>query len=222
MPLSLRPASLALSCALALFLVAGCTGPSPPAAPSAPRTATAEKRGSEVEMPKELGGVRLGMSVADFAGICGAKGAKSIPNERDQTIMCTLPPEPLLPRAAPVSFDGVVVGAFCGAGTGICELIYVVYGKRAERDDQIRALLADLTRRYGPPTTSEGYAGSDPGRECTTGKSALHFMRSWSFGAGRHPVGRIRLVFDCDPQEPEREAPLTLLYDDEAGLARSE
>jgi hypothetical protein len=172
--------------------------------------ATPENHGPAAEMSKQLGGMRLGMTVADFAAVCSAKGAKAIPNEPAQSVLCTLPPEPLL------SLDGVIVGVFCGPDTTVCELAYVVYGKLSERDEQIHALVGDLTRRYGPPSAVEGSGASDPGRECTAGKAQVHVTRSWSFGPP-HPIGRIRLVFDCDPSDK----PLTLVYDDARGIART-
>jgi hypothetical protein len=208
-----------------LSLIPACGGPTPAAAtaanPTSDSRASRASLASRSEMPRELGGMRLGMTADDFVGVCGAHGAKAIPDERAQTVLCTVPPEPLLPQAAPVSFDGVVLGAFCGPNPTVCGLVYVVYGKASERDDQIRALLGDLTRRYGPPTAAEGYAASDHGRECVEGKSAVHFLRSWSFGPEQHPVGRIRLAFDCDLRDgrQDKEIPLTLLYDDANGIA---
>jgi hypothetical protein len=174
---------------LALSFVVACgeTTTAPATPNDAPRTSTNPTPANPspaVDAPTELGGMRLGMTAEAFSSACHAKGAKDIPNERAQTILCTIPPEPLH------AFDGVVVGTFCGPATTVCELAYVVYGKPAERDDQIRVLVDDLVRRYGPATTAEGPA--DAGRECAERKSAVHFTRSWSLGRGR-----IRLAFDC-------------------------
>jgi hypothetical protein len=227
---------LLLGAPLALSFAVACGGPTPPAATptdlpraTAPAAArgqpgfAAENHSPAADMATELGGMRLGMTALAFASACRATGAKDIPNERDRTILCTVPPEPLRADTTNASLDGVVVGAFCGPATTVCELAYVVYGKLPSRDEQIRAIFDDLHRRYGPPTATEGHAGSDPARECAAGQSAVHFVRSWSFGREQkppHPLGRIRLVFDCDQRGGQRESDLTLVYDDEDGIAR--
>jgi hypothetical protein len=203
-----------------LSLSAACGGRTEPAAPAvdSPRTAqsvaaTTASPSPNVEMSRQLGGMQLGMTVEAFVRACRATGAKDIVNERAGTILCTVPPEPLLAKTVSVPFDGVLVGAFCGPDTTACELVYVIYGKLSERDDQIHELLRNLTGQYGPPLAAEGHAADDPARECAAGRSPIHFARSWSFGPKQtpaRPVGRVRLVFDCDQ--------LLLFYDDEYGI----
>jgi hypothetical protein len=172
-------------------------------------------------MSRQLGGLRLGMSVAEFVVACRATGAKDIVSESEGTILCTVPPEPLSAQPLSVPLDGVVVGAFCGPNTTVCELAYVIYGKPGQRDDQIRGVVGALSRKYGPPTASQGHAADDPASECAAGKSAVHFERSWSFGPEQrppHPLGRVRLVFDCDLRDGRQQVTMTLFSDDEHGL----
>ncbi len=173
-------------------------------------------------MSRDLGGMRLGMSLDELARTCESTGAKALPASADGSVLCTIPPVPLQlgDKAAP--FDGVIVGASCGPDASVCELAYVVYGKLTQRDAQIHALLGELRRRYGAPTTMEGHAFDDPAAACAAGR-AVHFARTWSFGPKRAPgqaIGRTRIVFDCEPSEGPRENPLTIVIDDERGLGR--
>jgi hypothetical protein len=207
MPKSLGLVLLTLSCAVA------CGEPKAPVAPEEPAgvpssTTAPTAPPHTAPMPRQLGGMQLGMPADKFVGKCTATGAKALPSAREDTLLCTVPPEPMPAKTPSVAFDGVILGVFCGPRTTACQLTYVIYGKAAERDDQIRELVGDLTNRFGPPTSAEG--PGEPGRACGAGKSPVHFTRSWQFGPKPHPTGAIRLEFDCDA--------LNLFYDDEAWI----
>jgi hypothetical protein len=211
---------------LGLSLVVACGGAAQPTAtpadlpPMAPVRATTEDQRPSPDMSTRLGGLALGMTVDAFSDTCQAKGAKAIPDERAQTILCTVPPEPLSIEGTSVSFDGVLLGVFCGPTTTVCELAYVVYGKSSERAEQVRALLGMLTRRYGPPAATEGSSDTDPAHACAAATSTVHSVRSWSFGPPR-ALGKIRVVFDCEPREGGPQVELRVVYDDAKGIARA-
>ncbi|MFO0668112.1 MAG: hypothetical protein U0235_00605 [Polyangiaceae bacterium] len=227
---TLRGACGLLFALTVIVLASACEPPRPaastlPAGPPAPsfavRCPASVGLVANAPMSRDLGGMRLGMSFDELARMRESTGPKRF-RLRRMGACCTIPPELLQlgDKAAP--FDGVIVGAFCGPDASVCELAYVVYGKLTQRDAQIHALLGELRRRYGAPTTMEGHAFDDPAAACAAGR-AVHFVRTWSFGPNRAPgqaIGRTRIVFDCEPSEGPRENPLTIVIDDERGLGR--
>ena len=157
------------------------------------------------------------MTADEFIATCqGAGGMLSRADEIN--LACSTAPDPL--RASGrrgVDLGGKVAGKFCGPDATICELTYVV---DSDGDEQTATLLDMLVGKYGPASTSEGHAGSDPMARCQKDRFA-HFARAWTFGpmdAPPHGVGSARLVFDCDLRVTAETHKLTLIYDDEHGL----
>jgi hypothetical protein len=171
----------------------------------------------------QLGGMRLGMTQEDFAGTCGRVRGSVLPVGTID-LACTIAPSPLT-VAGGVTLRGNIVGKFCGPEGTLCETAYIVDGDEAQRDQQIETVLELLVARHGPPTISEGHAGSSAGAmaRCRADRS-FYWMRGWRFGhqgtTSQHPLRSARLVFSCDLRGRGRDFGhyLTVFYDDESGL----
>jgi len=168
-------------------------------------------------LSRQLGGMRLGMTADDFAAACRSAGG-TLSRADEINLACSVAPAPLR-AAGPVHVDltGKVAGKFCGPEVTICELAYLF---DADGDEQTAALSDMLASKYGPPSASEGHAGTDPMARCQKDRFA-HFARVWTFGptdATPHAVGSARLIFDCDLRVTAETHKLTLVYDDESGL----
>lgn len=219
--------------ALAVAVMSSCASPPPPpsppstvasprtsSTPPSPRNASEEKPGPTADMSKQLGGMRLGMTLEEFVATCRqANGQADRVDGLD--FGCSVAPMPLrVTGGVPVDLSGYVFGKFCGPDATVCELVYMVRGVAAHRDAQIAALLDMLESKYGKAPMTEGYEGRDPMRECVRTRN-VHFKRGWLFTPKQtppHPPGWARLVFDCDLRTPEALNTLTLFYDDGEGI----
>jgi hypothetical protein len=184
--------------------------------PSPPRSEPAPPSGKEA-LSRQLGGMRLGMTADEFILACQSGGGL-LSRADEINLACSAPPAPLKASGSHhADLGGRVAGKFCGPDATICELAYVF---DADNDEQTAAVVDMLVNKYGPPSMSDGHAGSDPMARCQKDRFA-HFARVWTFGptdAPPHPVSSARLVFDCDLRVTSETHKLTLFYDDENGV----
>lgn len=176
----------------------------------------------KADMSKQLGGMRLGMTIEEFVSTC--RKAQGVDLRAPGTIdwICSVVPVPLaVAGRIGIPFSGQIIGKFCGEGVTVCELMYMIDGAASHRDDQVSALVDMLSGKYGPPAMSEGHAGNDPMTQCRGGRTA-HFKRTWIWGPNQsppHPAGWARIVFNCDMRGTDQTHHLAVFYDDERGFS---
>jgi hypothetical protein len=180
---------------------------------------SAEGPSPKADMSKQLGGIRLGMTVEELTLACkSAQGTITRVSEID--VACSVAPEALHGEGGRASLGGSVAAKFCSPGATACELVYVIEGDALKSDEQTRGLVTMLVGKYGPPSSAEGLTGDDPMTVCRRDRAA-HFKRTWSFGLKQtppHPTASVKLVFSCDRRVSEAARSLTLVYDDENGM----
>lgn len=183
------------------------------------RAPVPESVSPKADLSKQLGGMRLGMSVDELTSACrGGQGTMTRVSEIE--LSCSVAPEPLRSPSTRARLNGSVAGVFCGPGATLCEVTYVLDGEALKSDEQTSALVDLLVGKYGPPTNTDGYAASDALAQCRRAKSA-HFKRQWLFDLHQsppHPLGAARLTFACDLRVSAEARSVTLSYADEYGM----
>lgn len=104
-------------------------------------------------MSLQLGGMRLGMTLDEFATTCRA-GRGALVRIDETNLLCTVAPSPLaVAGRIAVDLHGEVTGKLCGPDAGLCELSYRFDGDDLHRDGQVEALMEMLP---GPCVVSSG------------------------------------------------------------------